>query len=68
MKTRQAPATWEQVARRLEHEGWNVRCTRVWLAEARREGHIEQATGTSRDAAFAELCQLTLLDTVDGCP
>jgi hypothetical protein len=40
----------------------------VWLAEARRKGTIEQATGKTRDEAFAQLCQLTLQDTVDGCP
>jgi len=67
MTTKQA-AKWEQVAERLEEEGWVVSCEKVWLAEARRHGTIEQATGKTRDEAFAQLCQMTLQDTVDGCP
>ena len=67
MTTKQA-AKWEQVAERLEEEGWAVSCEKVWLAEARRQGNIEQATGKTRDEAFAQLCQMTLQDTVDGCP
>jgi hypothetical protein len=45
-----------------------VRWGLTWFAEARREGHIEQATGKTRDAALEELWQLTRLDEVDGCP
>ena len=67
MTTKQT-AKWEQVAERLEEEGWAVKVEKVWLAEARKGGHIEQATGTTRDEAFAQLCQLTLLDSCDGCP
>ena len=67
MTTKQA-AKWEMVKERLESEGWEVTCTRVFLAEARRRGHIEQATGDTRDEAFGQLCQMTLQDSVDGCP
>jgi hypothetical protein len=67
MTTRTA-AKWEQVRDRLEKDGWQVKCTRVYLAEARREGHIEQATGDTQEEAFAQLCQMTLQDSVDGCP
>jgi hypothetical protein len=67
MTTKQA-AKWEQVRDRLEQEGWEVKCTRVYLAEARRAGHIEQATGETQDEAFGQLCQMTLQDSVDGCP
>ncbi len=67
MTTKQA-AKWEQVAERLEAEGWEVKVAKVWLAEARKEGHIEQATGATRDEAFHQLCQMTLQDTVNGCP
>ena len=63
-----AAAKWEQVRDRLEQEGWQVKCTRVYLAEARRAGHIEQATGATEDEAFGQLCQMTLQDSVDGCP
>jgi hypothetical protein len=66
--TTKAATKWEQVRDRLEEEGWQVKCTRVYLAEARRAGHIEQATGETEDEAFAQLCQMTLQDTVDGCP
>ncbi len=66
--TTQAAAKWEQVRERLEKEGWQVKCSRVYLAEARREGHIEQATGDTQEEAFAQLCQMTLQDSVDGCP
>lgn len=40
MTTKQA-AKWEQVAERLEEEGWVVSSEKVWLAEARRHGTIE---------------------------
>ena len=63
------PSTkWEQVAERLEQDGWAVRVERVWLAEARKEDHIEQATGRTREEAFAQLCQMTLQDSCEGCP
>ena len=66
--TTKTAAKWELVKERLEKEGWQVKCTRVYLAEARREGHIEQATGETQDEAFAQLCQMTLQDSCDGCP
>jgi len=66
--TTKAAAKWEVVKERLEKEGWQVKCARVYLAEARREGHIEQATGETQDEAFAQLCQMTLQDSCDGCP
>ena len=68
MTTKQATSKWELVKSRLEDEGWVVSCEKVWLAEARRAGRIEQATGDSRDEAFSQLCQMTLQDSVDGCP
>ncbi len=67
MTTKQA-SKWELVAERLEEEGWAVSCEKVWMAEARKEGHIEQATGKTRDEAFQQLCQMTLQDSVNGCP
>jgi hypothetical protein len=66
--TTKAAAKWERVAERLEAEGWAVSCEKVYLAEARREGHIEQATGETKDEAFGRLCQMTLQDSVEGCP
>ncbi len=66
--TTKTTAQWEQVAERLETDGWTVTVEKVWLAEARKEGHIEQATGRTRDEAFGQLCQMTLQDSIDGCP
>ncbi len=66
--TTKAAAKWELVKERLEREGWQVKCSRVYLAEARRGGHIEQATGETQDEAFGQLCQMTLQDSVEGCP
>lgn len=66
--TTKTAAKAELVKERLIQEGWKVSCSRVYLAEARREGHIEQATGETEDEAFAQLCQMTLQDSVDGCP
>lgn len=59
---------WEEMERKLENAGWRVRWGLTWFAEARREGHIEQVTGRTRDEALDELWQLTRLDEVDGCP
>ena len=67
MTTKQA-VQWEQIAERLEEDGWEVKVEKVWLAEARKEGNIEQATGKTRDEAFAQLCQMTLQDSCNGCP
>jgi len=59
---------WEETLHKLQRCGWEVHWGLVWRAEARREGHIEQADGKTRDEAFAELWQLTRLDEVEGCP
>ena len=59
---------WEETALRLENAGWRVHWGLRWFAEARRGGHIEQATGKTRDDALAEIWQLTRVDEVDGCP
>jgi len=57
---------WEQAARRLESGGWEVRCRRGWIAEARRGREFEQAFGATRRQAFAELTTLTEMDAVAG--
>jgi len=59
---------WEAIQRQLEADGWTVRSGLKWCAEARRGEHHEQAPGTTRDEAFAELLQLTRLDGEIGCP
>ena len=59
---------WEETLHKLERCGWHVSWGLRWRAEARRDGHIEQADGMTRDEAFSELWQLTRLDDVEGCP
>jgi len=59
---------WEETVHKLERAGWKVHWGLTWRAEARRDGHVEQADGRTRDEAFTELWQLTRLDEVDGCP
>jgi len=67
MRTMEAPA-WEIAAERLKTEGWEVRCRRVWLAEARRGTQLEQGIGTTREEAVAEVVTQTMLDRQEGCP
>lgn len=59
---------WAKVARKLETEGWKVDWGLTWTAEARRGEQHELALGDTRNEAFAQLYQLTMLDTVEGCP
>lgn len=59
---------WRATQRTLEEEGWRVHWGLTWVAEARRGDCVEQAVGRNRDDAFDQLKQLTLLDTVVGCP
>ncbi len=57
---------WRATARRLEADGWQLRCRLGWIAEARRGRESEQAVGRSRDEAFEELLTLTELDQPAG--
>jgi hypothetical protein len=57
---------WEETARRLESDGWEVRCRLGWIAEARRGREFEQAFGGTRGQAFGELETLTGMDTLAG--
>jgi hypothetical protein len=59
---------WEKIARRLEEDGWTVHCHLGWIAEARRGRDSEEAVGRTRAEAFAQLAELTQLDTVAGPP
>lgn len=61
-------AEWEKVGRKLEGEGWKVTWGLTWTAEARRADQHEVALGDTRADAFTQLYQLTMLDTVEGCP
>lgn len=59
---------WEAIERALTAGGWSVRARLMWVAEARKGRESEQATGHTRDEAFAQLSQLTKLDEVAGVP
>ncbi len=49
-------------------EGWKVRTNLAWIARAERGKEYEEATGACRGEALCELCQLTGLHLMDGCP
>ena len=59
---------WMDIVASLEADGWDVRSRIGWIAEARRGTAHEKAVGDSRGEAFRDLLDLTLLDTVEGCP
>ncbi len=62
------PGDWVRIVEKLESQGWRVEWGLTWTAEARRGSQHEQAAGPTRTDAFAQLEQLTMLDTVEGCP
>lgn len=59
---------WKRVQRRLESEGWSVRCGLTWHVEARRGRELEEACGATRDEAFARVDQTTRVAAMEGCP
>jgi hypothetical protein len=60
--------TWREIAGRLVDDGWEVRSRVAWVAEARRGAVHETAVADSREAAFAQLLDMTVADAVEGCP
>jgi hypothetical protein len=59
---------WQAVLRRLESEGWSVRCGLMWHVEARRGRELEEACGKTRNDAFARINQTTRVASLEGCP
>ena len=59
---------WTDIVTMLEADGWEVHARIGWIAEARRGTAHEKAVGNSRSEALRDLLDLTLLDTVEGCP
>jgi hypothetical protein len=59
---------WDRTLRELETDGWSVGWKLTWIAEAKRGGDFEQASGKTLDEVFSRLQQLTRLDMVAGCP
>ncbi len=59
---------WERMLNDLKRDGWKVDWKLTWIAEAKRGGDFEQASGQKLDEVFSQLEQLTRLDTVAGCP
>jgi hypothetical protein len=58
----------EVLRRQLEAEGWCVKATVAWCAEARRGRDLERGFGQTRDEAFEELCSLIALDQAGEGP
>ena len=58
----------EALRRKLEAEGWSVKTTLTWCAEARRGRELERAFGRTRDEAFGELCGLVAFDQAGEGP
>lgn len=52
----------------LAAEGWSVRSHLKWVAEARRGGELDEATGGSRDEALRHLQELVKADQVLSAP
>jgi hypothetical protein len=59
---------WQAVLRRLEREGWSVRCGLMWHVEARRGRELEEACGKTRDDAYTRIDQTTRAASLEGCP
>jgi hypothetical protein len=58
--------TWHEVERELATRGWKVQSHLMWVAEARRGREVEQGVGRTKDEAYAQLQQLTMLDELPG--
>jgi hypothetical protein len=52
----------------LSDEGWTVRSRLMWVAEARRRGDCELATGVSQAKALENLRRLVRADQVISAP
>jgi hypothetical protein len=58
----------EGLRRKLEAEGWSVKTTLAWCAEARRGREVERGLGRTRDEALEELSTLVALDQAGEGP
>lgn len=58
----------DEVEQALAGEGWSVHAHLRWVAEARRGGELEEATGGSRADALRHLHQLVKADQVLSAP
>jgi hypothetical protein len=58
--TAEAPP-WEEIARELEAQGWQVTAREVWALEARRGGETEEVLGATRQQAWGRLRELLRL-------
>ncbi len=58
----------EHAERVLMAEGWQVRTTLAWSAEATRAGEREQTSGATRAEALKHLLQLVRADQVVSAP
>lgn len=58
----------DEAERALVAEGWTVRSSLMWVAEARRGGEYEQATGRTQQEALVHLHELVKADQVLSAP
>jgi len=58
----------DDVEQALAADGWSVHAHLKWVAEARRGGELEEATGGSRPEAIRHLQQLVKADQVLSAP
>jgi hypothetical protein len=68
LRPTEGEACWARTARLMREAGWAVHWRLRWVAEGRREGHIEEGVGATLDEAFARLQEQALQDEVEGCP
>lgn len=59
---------WKETMSHLELEGWTVRWSLTWRAEAKRGEEYEEATGASLDEALSRVSGLVMADTVGRVP
>lgn len=52
----------------LMKDGWTVNWDLTWIAQARRDGAVEEATGETKDQVLERLARLVRLHEVEGTP
>jgi hypothetical protein len=68
LRSSEGEPCWERTARLMREAGWEVSWRLTWVAEGRREGHIEEGAGATLNEAFGRLQEMALFDEVEGCP
>jgi hypothetical protein len=58
----------KQLSEQIESDGWEVRLSLIWKAEAKRGQDFECATGSTSEDALLQLYHNTKLARQEGCP